>query len=265
MLEWSRVELKPDGEIFRFVHNQSTTDSQHPSYRGRVTLSDPEMKDGDVSVVLKNVRVSDTGTYQCRVGMRGVEEPKVYSSIQLNISVSEEIVVHLGEKATLPCEAANSNIRAVEWSRPDLKPDIVLLYNYTSLDPVHQHPSFKDRVELVDRDLKDGDVSLILKNVNIDDAGTYECRVTSVGSRRKKRAIMDSEPIRIIRLQVTEPAGSHGYGGLVAGALLFVAVAVAAVVGVRMYKRRRDNRPGPPDAAETGDTSTPLTTHRAAQ
>ncbi|XP_035849878.1 coxsackievirus and adenovirus receptor-like isoform X2 [Sander lucioperca] len=168
------------------------------------------------------------------------------------------VMVHPGDDVTLPCEAADSSISAVDWTRPDLEPEYVLYCSDGHLDPTHQHPSFKDRVELVDRELKDGDVSLILKNVNINDTGTYECRVAPAGSRRKKRAILDSEPIRIIRLQVTEP-GARGDGGLVAGVVagtLFL-VAVAAVVGGLMYKRHRDNRPEPP-AAE--DTSTPLTT-----
>ncbi|XP_039678382.1 coxsackievirus and adenovirus receptor-like [Perca fluviatilis] len=116
-----------------------------------------------------------------------------------------EVTVDPGDDVILPCQVADSSIRAVEWSRPDLKPDNVLYYRDGHLDPTHQHPSFKDRVELVDRDLKDGDASLILKNVTIDDNGTYECRVKTDGSTRKKRGI---EPIRIIRLQVREPAGS---------------------------------------------------------
>ncbi|XP_034757152.1 programmed cell death 1 ligand 1-like isoform X2 [Etheostoma cragini] len=115
------------------------------------------------------------------------------------------VTVHPGDDVTLPCQAPDSSIRAVEWSRPDLKHEYVLLYRDGHLDPHHQHPSFRDRVDLVDRDLKDGDVSLTLKNVNITDTGTYECRVASGGSRRKKRTFIISEPIRIIHLQVTEP------------------------------------------------------------
>ena len=64
---WSRTDLGSDGYVFFFRENRPYEYLQLPSYHGRVTLSDPEMKDGDVSVVLKNVSVNDTGTYQCRV------------------------------------------------------------------------------------------------------------------------------------------------------------------------------------------------------
>ncbi|XP_028419375.1 coxsackievirus and adenovirus receptor homolog [Perca flavescens] len=128
----------------------------------------------------------------------------------LSGAASDLIVVTVdpGDDVILPCRAADSFIRAVEWTRPDLEPpEYVLLTIDGHLDPTHQHPSFKDRVELVDRDLKDGDVSLTLKNVSSIDNGTYECRVASAGSRRRRRSIRDSDPMRIIRLQVPEPAG----------------------------------------------------------
>ncbi|XP_039678323.1 protein turtle-like isoform X2 [Perca fluviatilis] len=172
-----------------------------------------------------------------------------------------EVTVHPGDDVILPCQAAHPSIRAAEWTRPDLEePEYVLLYRDGHLDPTYQHPDFKDRVELVDRDVKDGDVSLNLKNVSSIDNGTYECRVAPAGSRRRKRAIIDSEPIRIIRLQVPEPAGSENrnsstvgrYRGLaagVAGVLLLVTVAVLK------YKRHKNKTSGPPAADDDDEAS----------
>ncbi|XP_031169006.1 butyrophilin subfamily 1 member A1-like [Sander lucioperca] len=129
----------------------------------------------------------------------------------LSVAASDLIVVvHTGEDAILPCKAADVPIRAVEWSRPDLEPpEYVLFYRDGHMDTTHQHPSYKGRVQLVDRDLKDGDMSLILKNVRIQDRGIYECRVASVGFTRTKRAIINSEPIRTIHLQVTGSNSGH--------------------------------------------------------
>ncbi|KAF1381095.1 hypothetical protein PFLUV_G00170950 [Perca fluviatilis] len=187
------------------------------------------------------------------------KETGYYSSLLKDLPV---VTVHPGDNVILPCWAADSFIIAAEWSRPDLEQEYVLFYRDGHLDPTYQHPSFKDRVELVDRHLKDGDVSLILKNVSSIDTGTYECRVEPGGSRRRKRAIIDSEPIRIVRLQVTEPGSDDRnlsplglYNGLAAGVLVLVA---AAVGGVLMFKRCK-KRPGEPAADEgSGD----LTTHR---
>ncbi|XP_019211257.1 selection and upkeep of intraepithelial T-cells protein 7-like [Oreochromis niloticus] len=94
----------------------------------------------------------------------------------------KNITAQSGQKnITLTCRAPNNNIRAVEWSRTDLKPQHVLLYRDGHFEPANQHPSFKNRVDLQDRQMKDGDVSLILKNVTINDTGTYECRVFMSG------------------------------------------------------------------------------------
>nr|XP_033962409.1 CD276 antigen homolog [Pseudochaenichthys georgianus] len=65
-IKWERPDLD-HRSVFFFRDNKSMKSYQDPRYRGRVELKDPEMKNGDVSVVLKEVTVSDTGTYQCRV------------------------------------------------------------------------------------------------------------------------------------------------------------------------------------------------------
>ncbi|XP_039678349.1 coxsackievirus and adenovirus receptor homolog [Perca fluviatilis] len=164
------------------------------------------------------------------------------------------VTAHPGDDVILPCQANDSSIIAVEWTRPDLEPPKYVLYcSDGHCDPTHQHPSFKDRVDLVDRDLKDGDVSLILKNVSSNDNGTYECRVKLDSSRRKKRAIIDSEPIRTIRLQVQNSSPVGRYHGLAAGVPVGLILVAVAVVGVLMYKRHKNKRSGQPAADDDDD------------
>ncbi|MEQ2252716.1 hypothetical protein ILYODFUR_024668 [Ilyodon furcidens] len=50
--------------------------------------------------------------------------------------------------------------------------------------------------------MKDGDVSLVLKNVMADDGGTYECRVYIQTRGGTKRAVLSSDPISTINLDV---------------------------------------------------------------
>uniref|UniRef100_A0A3P9DBT7 Ig-like domain-containing protein n=1 Tax=Maylandia zebra TaxID=106582 RepID=A0A3P9DBT7_9CICH len=96
-------------------------------------------------------------------------------SVFFLLSDQKIITAEPGQNVMLPCRAPNnsSSITGVEWSRADLGDEYVLLYRDELFDPDYQHPSFKNR----DRQMKDGDVSLILKNVTINDTGIYKCRV----------------------------------------------------------------------------------------
>ncbi|XP_068569874.1 butyrophilin subfamily 2 member A1-like [Cebidichthys violaceus] len=62
--EWARPDLNP-----RFVHvwheRQDLHVNQHPSYKGRTSVSVNKLKHGDVSLTLSKVKLSDKGTYRC--------------------------------------------------------------------------------------------------------------------------------------------------------------------------------------------------------
>ncbi|XP_039678320.1 nectin-4-like [Perca fluviatilis] len=175
----------------------------------------------------------------------------------LSEAASDVIVipVHPGQDVILPCRAADSSISIVEWSKDDPKPECILFYCDKETDTTIHNPSYKGRVDLSVNELSGRDLSLTLKNVSSIDNGTYECRVASGGFSRKKRAILDSEPITIISLQVIEPGSEDGnfspvgqYVGWAAGVADGLFLVAAAVVGVLIYKRCKEKRSGPPAA-----------------
>uniref|UniRef100_A0A668AB09 Ig-like domain-containing protein n=1 Tax=Myripristis murdjan TaxID=586833 RepID=A0A668AB09_9TELE len=108
-----------------------------------------------------------------------------------------------GDDVTLSCQAPDVNITATEWRRTDLKDlQYVFFFQDGHIDSVKQHPSFKNRVELKDKEMKNGDLSVILKNVKKNDSGTYECcsKTENVESN-----ITEAEPISTIELEVVDP------------------------------------------------------------
>ncbi|XP_028462196.1 tyrosine-protein kinase-like otk [Perca flavescens] len=256
VVKWTRPDLVPDIVVY-YSDGHLTPEEQNPSFKDRVELVDRYLKDGDTSLILKNVRSIDAGTYECRVKTNDTEPIRLISTVRLQVP-DLPVVVRPGDDVILPCQSADPSIRAVKWSRADLKhPEYVLLNIDGQLNTTHQNPSFKGRVELVYRKLKNGDVSLILKNVNINDNGTYECRFASGGLRRKKRSNIDSEPIRIIHLQVRDSGYKDGnsspvgqYFGLAAVSVAAGVVLLAAVVGVLIYRRHKNKRSGQPAAAD---------------
>ncbi|XP_039463164.1 coxsackievirus and adenovirus receptor-like [Oreochromis aureus] len=135
------------------------------------------------------------------------------------------------------------------------------MYRDKQLDPDHQHPSFKNRVDLQDKEMKDGNVSVILKNVTINDAGTYECRVFRRGTNRRKRANLKTPPISIITLRVDPPGqpGGHtedggkeagkedggeksGSVGLIAGLIVSAVILVSAGIGFLAYRKHKPQK-----------------------
>uniref|UniRef100_A0A3B3Y549 Ig-like domain-containing protein n=1 Tax=Poecilia mexicana TaxID=48701 RepID=A0A3B3Y549_9TELE len=90
----------------------------------------------------------------------------------------EVISAEPGQTVTLPCKANGSEpVTAVEWTRLNPETEDVLFYRRgKGEDPASQNPSYKNRASLKDEQMKDGDVSLVLKNVKPNDTGTYQCQ-----------------------------------------------------------------------------------------
>ncbi|XP_026179656.1 butyrophilin subfamily 1 member A1-like [Mastacembelus armatus] len=235
MFRWVRPDLQSEDFVFIYKDGRLDENRQHEAFRGRVELRDPEMKDGDFSVILKNVRISDTGSYECYVGTNG-NKPKLINNISLKVEYPDQrtITAEPGDSVTLPGRApSSSEILALQWTRPDLDPDYVFVYRDGRFDRINQHPSFKERVELKDSQMKDGDVSVTLKNVTFTDTGTYECRVIQGQTKRKKRA---PEPISTFHLRVS---AGHGPVGLAVGlTVVGILLLVAAAVGFMFYRKR---------------------------
>uniref|UniRef100_A0A3B3BNX7 Ig-like domain-containing protein n=1 Tax=Oryzias melastigma TaxID=30732 RepID=A0A3B3BNX7_ORYME len=65
LLEWTKPNLQGEETVFLYRNDGILLD-QDKSFRNRVFLNNSQMKDGDLSVVLENVTIEDSGTYQCR-------------------------------------------------------------------------------------------------------------------------------------------------------------------------------------------------------
>ncbi|CAI5671316.1 unnamed protein product [Oreochromis niloticus] len=158
------------------------------------------------------------------------------------VSADQEIITaESGQNVTLTCRASN-NIIAVNWSRADLGTKYVLFYRDEQFVPDDQHPSFKNRVDLQDRQMKDGDVSLILKDVTINDTGTYECRVAQKEPNQERPSL---KLISIINLHVDPPGHTgedteDGSVGLIVGLSVSAVLLVAAVAGFLICRKHSD-------------------------
>ncbi|KAF3698285.1 V-set domain-containing T-cell activation inhibitor 1 Precursor [Channa argus] len=84
LLDWSKPDLKSEDYVFYFRDERVYERYQHPLFRGRVELRDPQMKEGNFAVILKNVTIKDSGTYVCYYGNAG-SGPHLISNITLTV------------------------------------------------------------------------------------------------------------------------------------------------------------------------------------
>ncbi|XP_016523083.1 programmed cell death 1 ligand 1-like, partial [Poecilia formosa] len=204
----------PRGLVLYQVHNGvEVSESQDDQFSGRVQSDKDVLREGRIRLHVSRLRTEDSGLYlcdvktedgfnsgRCRLNVTEVKEhPKKgldtflfmaaflffmfpFFAFALGSSLTDTVHKNIsavpGQIVSLPCRLPNNKPAVVvQWTRPDLEPEYVLLFRDEQPDPENQHPSFRKRVELQDRRMEDGDVSLLLSNVTTNDTGTYECRV----------------------------------------------------------------------------------------
>ncbi|XP_054863436.1 ICOS ligand-like [Amphiprion ocellaris] len=89
------------------------------------------------------------------------------------------MTTYVGENVTLPCQVPDNYkpFTGLECRRSPQNPKFVFVFRNKRFNQHDQDPSYKNRVDVQDKEMKDGNVSLILMNVTMEDNGEYECRV----------------------------------------------------------------------------------------
>uniref|UniRef100_A0A8C5H3H3 Ig-like domain-containing protein n=1 Tax=Gouania willdenowi TaxID=441366 RepID=A0A8C5H3H3_GOUWI len=111
---------------------------------------------------------------------------------------NQTIKVKLGDDVTLKCNfKGHSQVTALLWERKGHSEQYVLFYRDSKPDPEKQDPLYKDRVDLLDTAMTDGEVSITLKNVTATDNGTYECFVAEKTNRPKRSIHLNITTINV--------------------------------------------------------------------
>ncbi|KAI4796433.1 hypothetical protein KUCAC02_023600, partial [Chaenocephalus aceratus] len=114
----------------------------------------------------------------------------------------KEMKAEPGQNVTLQCNSStDAAVTLLEWKRSGLE-GYVFFFRDNRLIESFQDPRYRDRVQLKDPEMKNGDASVLLKNVDIEDTGTYECRVITLSNNRRKRNV--GELVSSVHLVVSE-------------------------------------------------------------
>ncbi|XP_035988250.1 uncharacterized protein LOC105922548 [Fundulus heteroclitus] len=238
LLEWTRTDL---GLVLRFRDEQ--IDKLHESFGNRLDLQDTHMKDGDVSLVLKDAMIGDTGKYECQTVQRGRNpEKKLLSTINLYVappepfpswatallvlvlvlvaagllyhfrhcfmSVQQVVEVNSGEESVLlPCRTTVTlpgDVR-VEWR--DRKNRRVHVYVNGSDHPEELDKRYRNRTKMNEDLLRTGDLSLTLKHLTDRDTDIYTCSIFSRDGNILMKKQIDLQ-VKVHQVEVKEGAES---------------------------------------------------------
>ncbi|XP_038551950.1 CD276 antigen homolog [Micropterus salmoides] len=172
-IENKLFEWRKDGQnsVFRYdagLHSNNGHPGQYEQFKGRVSYFEDERKYGNISIIIRNTTVADSGNYTC-YSPRFMPQPV---HIQL---VFGPVIVKEGSDAILPCSYSTKD--AVEkhfnWKKDGQK--VVFMYGRSfPFGFPNQDEQFEGRVSHFPN-LKYGNASILISNTKVTDSGIYTC------------------------------------------------------------------------------------------
>ncbi|KAJ7992238.1 hypothetical protein DPEC_G00276450 [Dallia pectoralis] len=220
-VEWQRNDLKPK-KVHFYRSREDYNADQNPVYRGRTSLFKEEMRNGNVSLKLTNVKLSDSGTYTCFIPT--LKEPIQTNSELIVVPASQPEIVIVGLNLTgviLQCEARGL-VRKPEmlWLNSD---GVILPANEPTLTETEGRYTVRGNV-----------------TVQKTDNNTFTCRVR----QQLMKHTMETQ-IHVSDLMFPEPFpepflelncswwSGWGFGGLTWGLIVLVVGAVVLCILTR--------------------------------
>nr|XP_023656941.1 programmed cell death 1 ligand 1-like isoform X1 [Paramormyrops kingsleyae] len=117
---WERLSPPPRVEVYKMVDGRKDVDSQDPQFRGRVQLQDDELTKGRALLQISDVKINDSGTYQCLVEMGAGDYKQTTLTVQAsyrNITATALQGCSLSPTPLLlQCQAAGFPKARVQWT-----------------------------------------------------------------------------------------------------------------------------------------------------
>ncbi|XDV11314.1 hypothetical protein PO909_000282, partial [Leuciscus waleckii] len=183
-VEWRRKESET--LVHLYEGGESRPEAQQQDYQDRANFFTEEIKHGNFSLRLDNLRAEDKGEYTCTVHTQkesGETEVQIKDVERLLVSGSDRsISASVGEDVTLNCSVDShitpEDFEQVSWKKTDEDEDIlVLLYENNEAFPDSSNERYRDRVEFFTAEIPKGNFSVRLKSVRTEDKGVYICEV----------------------------------------------------------------------------------------
>ncbi|KAI3375552.1 hypothetical protein L3Q82_003883 [Scortum barcoo] len=149
-------------------------EEQDVFYRGRTEMKEDLLQTGDLSLILKQPKYTDTDIYTCTV----YRERKTLMKKQVKLELrSRWRWIHKQSLSSCPSKPQLTCLKTSEWSGRDRFYRKVHVYQNGSDRPEEQDEFYRDRTEMKEDLLQTGDLNLILKYPTDTDTGKYNCTI----------------------------------------------------------------------------------------
>ncbi|XP_073330885.1 butyrophilin-like protein 1 [Pagrus major] len=115
---------------------------------------------------------------------------------------TKTVYAFVGEDVVLPCSfkiTSSDDFPTVEWSKEGLQPNVIFLYRDGCETNEMKNPAFHYRTSFITKEMKNRNISLRISNVQLSDAGKYQCM------RLWKKAPRDISTVELVVGAVSEP------------------------------------------------------------
>ncbi|CAM4679233.1 unnamed protein product [Lepidochelys olivacea] len=152
---------------------------QDKDYKGRTRLFPERFPEGNASLQLHSVRMQDEGSYCCYVNSELNSTSRTMPlSVIREIQVEETISAQQGEDVIMNCSfgpVSNLQLLNITWKKGS---DLLVHSYFSQLDQLEtQDEAYRGRTQLYPERFHEGNASLRLKNVRLEDKGFYTCHV----------------------------------------------------------------------------------------
>lgn len=105
----------------------------------------------------------------------------------------QSVVAAVGDNVILPCHlepAEDVTAETLEWTRSDLDPKLVHVWRAGQDVVKARNVFYKGRTSLFTDELKRGNISLKLSNVQPSDQGTYKCDIPLLNKQSSVKLVV---------------------------------------------------------------------------
>ncbi|XP_047675929.1 uncharacterized protein LOC113638738 isoform X3 [Tachysurus fulvidraco] len=212
-------------------------------YEGRVDVPVDELRKGNCSLVLKNVRFTDDQIYKSFTMVpveKNTGEMKEINSVRLSV-YALQISAPVGSTVVLPCDWSHLSIKTphVKWFI-----DSETVFERKGKDS-YVGEGYEGRVDVPEDELLKGKCSLVMKNINVNDTGIYSSYMLITDTQ-------ESVLVQKVKLSVVdhsvheggsslEDSDSHqtGWNNWI---ILPVVIVTVIIIGVFVYCSRVEGR-----------------------